>query len=140
MRFSASVARTSSPRCSASNNVSSTAFLCAHFPKGSTMNETWRKNTSKSGTVTTTLPAHESHVRAIMGACSKQTQSARSIPSLHDDAIAEGYAASRAFKRQHYVTFLAMRSPVPEEPERMAAEIEGRVRKAWSSWGDAFAR
>ena len=63
----------------------------------------------------------------------------RELSSLHDDAAAEGYAASRAFKREYYVVLLAVRSPVHGEPERVAAEIEGRVRRAWDSWGQAFA-
>ena len=63
----------------------------------------------------------------------------RDLHSLHDDAVAEGYTASRAFKRQNYVTFRALRSPVSEEPERIAAEIEERVRREWDSWRKAFA-
>lgn len=64
----------------------------------------------------------------------------RELCSMQDDAVAEGYAATRVFKRQHYVVFLAIRSPIPGEPEGLAAEIEGRVRTAWNSWGQVFAR
>jgi hypothetical protein len=59
--------------------------------------------------------------------------------SLHRDAIAEGYVASRAFKRQHYVVFLAIRSPkLNSQAEQVATEIEGRVCQAWAFWGRAF--
>ena len=49
------------------------------------------------------------------------------IGSLQMDAVAEGYTASRAFKRQHYVVFVAVRSPAAGEAECVAAEIEKRV-------------
>ncbi len=64
----------------------------------------------------------------------------RELCSLQDDAHAEGYGACRAFQRQHYVVFLAVRSPRPGEPEDGAEEIEGRVRKAWNHWGQTLAR
>jgi len=64
----------------------------------------------------------------------------RELCSLHNDAVAEGYTASRAFKRQHYVVFLANRSlETNNGAEPMAAEIERRVRRAWDYWGRAFA-
>jgi len=59
--------------------------------------------------------------------------------SLQRDAAAEGYTASRAFKRQHYVVFVAVRSPAVGEPEGIATEIEGRIHRAWKSWGQSFA-
>jgi hypothetical protein len=59
--------------------------------------------------------------------------------SLQRDAVAEGYAASRAFKRQHYVVFVAVRSPTTGEPEGVADEIEGRIQRAWKSWEQSFA-
>ena len=64
----------------------------------------------------------------------------RELCSLQEDAHSEGYGASRAFQRQHYVVFLAVRSPRSGEPENAAEEIEGRVRKAWSFWGQTLAR
>jgi hypothetical protein len=63
----------------------------------------------------------------------------RELQSLHDDAAAEGYEASRAFKRQHYVVFLAIRYLGKDgQAEQLAAEIERRVSRAWISWGRAF--
>lgn len=63
----------------------------------------------------------------------------RELSSQHDDALVEGYAASRPFKRQHYVVFLAIRSSVSREPEALADEIEGRIQTSWNFWGQAFA-
>lgn len=63
----------------------------------------------------------------------------RELCSLHGDALAEGYNACRFFKRQHYVVFVATRSPSPEMPEQVAADIENRVRRAWISWGRTVA-
>jgi hypothetical protein len=51
---------------------------------------------------------------------SDQRSLEQELRSLHDDAVAEGYTASRAFKRQHYVAFLA-------EPERIAAAISAEA-------------
>jgi hypothetical protein len=59
--------------------------------------------------------------------------------SLQRDAAAEGYTASLAFKRQHYVVFVAVRSPAVGEPEGIATEIEGRIQRAWKSWGQSVA-
>lgn len=61
------------------------------------------------------------------------------ICSLQRDAVAEGYTATRAFKRQHYVVFVAVRSTATGESEGVADEIEGRIQRAWKSWGQAFA-
>jgi hypothetical protein len=62
----------------------------------------------------------------------------RNLCSLHNDAIAEGYGASRVFQRQHYAVFLATRSSVPNEADRVLADIEGRVQRTWDSWGRTF--
>jgi hypothetical protein len=62
----------------------------------------------------------------------------RNLRSLHDDAIAEGYGASRVFQRQHYAVFLATRSLVPNEADRVVADIEARVQRTWDSWGRVF--
>jgi hypothetical protein len=61
------------------------------------------------------------------------------LRSLQRDAVAQGYTASRAFKRQHYVVFVAVRSPATGDPEGIASEIEGRIERAWKSWGHSFA-
>jgi len=61
------------------------------------------------------------------------------IGSLQMDAVNEGYTASRAFRRQHYVVFVAVRSPATGEAEGVANEIEGRIQRAWKSWGQSFA-
>jgi len=62
----------------------------------------------------------------------------RNLGSLRDDAVAEGYAATRIFQRQHYAVFLATRSLVPNQAERVLADIEGRVQRTWDLWGRAF--
>jgi hypothetical protein len=65
----------------------------------------------------------------------------RELRSLHDDAVAEGYEASRTFKRQHYAVFLAVRSSgAGGQAEELAAEIERRIFRAWTFWGRAFTR
>lgn len=62
------------------------------------------------------------------------------LHSLHQDAVSAGYSVSRAFKRQHYVVFLAIHSPREEDAERVASEIEVAIRNAWVHWGNDFAR
>ncbi len=37
------------------------------------------------------------------------------------------------------VVFVSVRSPATGEPERVATEIEGRIQRAWKSWGQSFA-
>jgi len=58
--------------------------------------------------------------------------------ALHEDALAEGYLTSRCFKRQHYAVFFSSRCALPEQAEKMAADLEVRVRRAWNSWCQAF--
>jgi len=71
---------------------------------------------------------------------SRQPTLCRELHSLHQDAVYAGYAVSRAFKRQHYVLFLAVHSPREEEAERVASEIEVAIQSAWVRWGNDFAR
>jgi hypothetical protein len=59
--------------------------------------------------------------------------------SLQRDAVAEGYTASRASKRQHSVVFVAVRSPANADAEGVADEVEGRIQRAWKLWGQYFA-
>jgi hypothetical protein len=62
----------------------------------------------------------------------------RELCALHEDSLAEGYLTSRCFKRQHYAVFFARHCAIPEESEKMAADLEHRVQRAWNSWCRAF--
>jgi hypothetical protein len=62
----------------------------------------------------------------------------RELCALHEDSLAEGYLTSRCFKRQHYAVFFASRCAIPEESEKMAADLEHHVQRAWNSWCRAF--
>jgi hypothetical protein len=67
-------------------------------------------------------------------------QTREAIHSLHNDGVAEGYTATRAFKRYHYVVSVNCFHPTGEqEANGMAEALEGLVREAWSDWSRLLA-
>ncbi len=62
------------------------------------------------------------------------------LGSLHDDAKSEGYSATRAFKREHYVVFVAVRGSQSVTGEALANAVEERTRTTWADWCHSYTR
>lgn len=69
------------------------------------------------------------------------------LASLHKDAVASGYIASLAFRRQHYAVFVAVSIPTENDqgkdgtghtenhdPFGTVNELQDRVEGAWQAW------
>ncbi len=60
------------------------------------------------------------------------------VASLLADALAEGYAGSRVFTRQHYAVLVAVRDVDDAAAAEVAAVLESRICRAWQQWFAAF--